>query len=122
MSGGGHWGGGLFINSWDLARFGYLVLHNGRWQNRQLLSQDWIKMASTGGPANPQYGFANWFLNTDQKALPAAPTSAVYFEGNGRNIVYIDKQHDLVLVARWVAPGDSLNTLIGFVLAALPKA
>lgn len=122
VSGGGHWGGGLFINSWDLARFGYLVLHNGRWQNRQLLSQDWIKMASTGGPANPQYGFANWFLNTDQKALPAAPTSAVYFEGNGRNIVYIDKQHDLVLVARWVAPGDSLNTLIGLVLAALPKA
>lgn len=78
--------------------------------------------ASTGGPANPQYGFANWFLNTDQKALPAAPTSAVYFEGNGRNIVYIDKQHDLVLVARWVAPGDSLNTLIGLLLAALPKA
>lgn len=121
VSGGGHWGGGLFINSWDLARFGYLVLHDGRWQNQQLLSKDWIKMASQGGPANPQYGFANWFLNTDQKALPAAPASAVYFEGNGRNIVYIDKQHDLVVVARWVAPGDSLNSLIGLLLAALPK-
>ena len=24
VSGGGHWGGGMFINAWDLARFGYL--------------------------------------------------------------------------------------------------
>src|SRR6266478_4179224 len=26
MSGGGHWGGGMFINAYDMARFGYLFL------------------------------------------------------------------------------------------------
>lgn len=122
VSGGGHWGGGMFINSWDLARFGYLFLRDGQWQGRQLVSPAVIAQARRGSAANPQYGFANWFLNTDRKALPAAPASAVYFEGNGRNIIYIDQQHDLLVVARWVAPGDALNQLIGQLLAALPTA
>ena len=26
VSGGGHWGGGMFIDAWDMARFGYLFL------------------------------------------------------------------------------------------------
>jgi hypothetical protein len=34
---------------------------------------------------NAGYGYANWFLNTGKKALPSAPESAVYFEGNGAN-------------------------------------
>ena len=29
VSGGGHWGGGMFINALDHARFGYLFLRNG---------------------------------------------------------------------------------------------
>lgn len=121
VSAGGHWGGGLFINSWDLARFGYLMLHQGQWQGRQLIDPRWIQMASTPGPANPTYGFANWFLNTTREDLPAAPASAVYFEGNGRNIIYLDREHDLLVVARWVEPGDALNQLISQLLAALPQ-
>ena len=31
MTGGGHWGGGMFISAWDMARFGYLFLRQGRW-------------------------------------------------------------------------------------------
>jgi CubicO group peptidase (beta-lactamase class C family) len=27
--GGGHWGGGMFINAHDMARFGYLTLNRG---------------------------------------------------------------------------------------------
>jgi len=122
VSGGGHWGGGMFINAWDLARFGYLFLRDGNWQGQQLVSPAFIAQARQGGVANPQYGFANWFLNTDRKALPAAPASAVFFEGAGRNIVYIDREHDLLVIARWVAPGDALNQLISKVLAALPAS
>ncbi|MFT7487544.1 MAG: CubicO group peptidase (beta-lactamase class C family), partial [Candidatus Paceibacteria bacterium] len=35
VSGGGHWGGGMWINSFDHARFGYLFLREGLWQDRQ---------------------------------------------------------------------------------------
>ncbi len=34
VAGGGHWGGGMFINAYDMARFGYLFLRNGRWNGR----------------------------------------------------------------------------------------
>lgn len=122
VSGGGHWGGGMFINAWDLARFGYLFLHDGNWNGQQLVSQDFIAKARSGGPANPQYGFANWFLNTDQKALPSAPASAVTFEGAGRNVIYLDKEHDLLIVTRWIGNGPEFNQLVGKVLAALPAA
>jgi CubicO group peptidase (beta-lactamase class C family) len=119
VTGGGHWGGGMFISARDLARFGYLFLHNGKWQDRQIVSEKWIAMARTPGRANPNYGFMNWFLNTARKSLPHAPESAVYFEGNGRNIVYIDWEHDLIVVVRWIRGGDALDTFIGQVLASI---
>jgi len=119
VSGGGHFGGGLFINAPDLARFGYLFLRNGRWNERQVVAEKWIQLARTPGPANPDYGFANWYLNPDRKALPAAPATSVTFRGNGQNIVYIDWENDLVVVVRWIAGGDALDGFIGRVLGAL---
>lgn len=100
--GGGHWGGGMFISARDLARMGLLALHNGRWGNKQVLSEAWVKMAKTPTPQNPEYGFMNWFLNTGRKLLPSARQDAVMFLGNGDNIVFIDYQHDLVAVVRWL--------------------
>lgn len=114
VSGGGHWGGGMFINTLDLARFGYLFLRNGRWNDRTIVPAGWIGRARTPGPANRDYGFANWYLNTDQRMLPSAPASAVVFLGNGNNVVYLDWEHDLLIVSRWV---DSLGTLDAMVAA-----
>ena len=119
MTGGGHWGGGMFINARDMARFGYLFLRNGRWKDRQIVSPEWIAMARTGGPANAEYGFMNWFLNPGRKPLPAAPESSVTFRGNGQNIIYIDWENDLVVVTRWIRGGSALNDFLGRVLGAI---
>ena len=119
MTGGGHWGGGMYISAWDLARFGYLFLRNGKWRDQQIVSEQWIQMARTKGSANPEYGFMNWFLNTGRKPLPAAPESSVTFRGNGQNIVYIDWDNDLVVVVRWINTGPALNEFIGKVLGAM---
>jgi CubicO group peptidase (beta-lactamase class C family) len=45
VSGGGHWGGGMFINAYDMARYGLLTLHRGNWNGKQLLSEQWIKQS-----------------------------------------------------------------------------
>jgi CubicO group peptidase (beta-lactamase class C family) len=124
VPGGGHHGGGMFISAWDLARFGYLFLNDGRWQDRQLVAASWIALARTPGPANPNYGFMNWFLNgpnpkTGQRPLPSAPASSVTFQGNGQNIVYIDWEHDVVVVVRWIRGGGALNEFLGKVLGAI---
>jgi CubicO group peptidase (beta-lactamase class C family) len=119
VSGGGHWGGGMFINARDMARFGLLFLRNGRWGEREIVPPKWIEMARTPGSANPEYGYMNWFLNTGRKPMPAAPASSVMFAGNGQNIVYVDSENDLVIVVRWIRGGPVLNDFVGKVLSAL---
>jgi CubicO group peptidase (beta-lactamase class C family) len=102
VSGGGRWGGGMFISAQDMARFGLLTLRRGKWKDRQLLSEDWVRLALTPTPAQPTYGFMNWFLNTDKKLWPSAPASSFAHLGNGTNAIYVDPQNDLVVVVRWI--------------------
>ncbi|MGZ8471547.1 MAG: serine hydrolase domain-containing protein [Gemmatirosa sp.] len=102
VSGGGHWGGGMLISARDMARFGLLTQRRGRWKDRQILSDAWVARALTPTPAQPTYGFMNWFLNTDRKLWPSAPASAFAHLGNGTNVVYVDPEHDLVAVVRWI--------------------
>ena len=122
VTGGGHFGGGMFISAYDLARFGYLFLQNGKWGDRQLVSEKWIAMARTPGPANATYGFCNWFLNVPEKRadgteaplpFPSAPRSSVTFQGNGVNAVYMDWDHDMVIVVRWIDNNRSLDQFLG---------
>jgi len=101
-TGRGHWGGGMMINAYDQARFGLLTLRRGKWEDQQILSEDWVKMALTPTEANTSYGFMNWFLNTDKKMLPSAPESSFFHLGAGTNMVYVDPENDIVIVARWI--------------------
>jgi CubicO group peptidase (beta-lactamase class C family) len=121
MTGGGHWGGGMFINAYDMARFGYLFLRKGKWKDREIVSEKWMQMARTPGPDNANYGFANWFLNTGKKPLTNAPETAVYFEGNGANIIYIDWDNDIVAVVRWIRSTGALNDFVGKMLASVTR-
>jgi len=118
VSGGGHWGGGMFINSYDMARFGLLFLRNGTWKDRSIVSEKWIQMARTPGSDAKTYGYANWYLNTGRKPLPAAPETAVRFVGNGANIIYIDWDNDIVAVFRWIRGDRQLNEVIAKVIAS----
>ncbi|MEM9327896.1 MAG: serine hydrolase, partial [Bacteroidota bacterium] len=118
VSGGGHWGGGMFINAYDQARLGYLTLRKGKWGSEQVLSEEWIQMARTPGPANKGYGFMNYFLNTDRERYPSAPSTAYAHIGAGTNMVYVDEENDLVIVARWI-DRPSIDEFLGKVLNAL---
>jgi hypothetical protein len=62
----------------------------------------------------------NWFINTDKKYLPSAPESAFCHIGNGTNMVYVDKENDLVAVVRWIS-NDSLDGFVKELLEALEK-
>ena len=47
VSGGTRWGGGMWINSYDMARFGLLWLRNGKWGDKQIVPPAYVKMATT---------------------------------------------------------------------------
>ena len=120
VSGGGHWGGGMFISAYDQARFGLLTLRNGRWGSRQLISENWIRMSRTPTPVQPDYGFMNYFLNTGRKRLPSAAESVWMHLGNGTNAIICDPDNDLVVVTRWI-DGNALDGLMQRVLASLKE-
>ena len=100
VSGGGHWGGGMFISTRDHARFGYLFLRKGNWNGKQLISTDWIDSLRKPSEANAEYGYM-WWLNPDRKKFPNAPESCFYASGFGGNYIYVDPENDLLIVLRW---------------------
>jgi CubicO group peptidase (beta-lactamase class C family) len=117
VSGGGHWGGGMWISTRDHARFGYLFLRRGTWRDRQLLSEKWIDMATTPTDIKPTYGYMNWEPNTERKLYPSAPENNFFAHGAGTNMIWVDPEHDLVSVVRWIE-GD-IDGYIKRVLAAI---
>lgn len=113
VSGGGHFGGGLFINTTDQARFGLLFLRKGKWKDKQIISEKWVNAVHQPSPANKSYGYM-WWTNLENK-FPLVPTSIYYAEGFGGNYIIVDNSHDLVVVARWLdtdKTGELLNLII----------
>lgn len=120
VSGGGHSGGGLFINTEDHARFGLLFLNQGKWEDKQLLSTEWIKKAITPSAAQVNYGYM-WWLNkkgTD-RYWEGVPESVYYAAGFGGNFIVIVPEEELVLVVRWLEP-NKMGAFVKNVLDALP--
>jgi CubicO group peptidase (beta-lactamase class C family) len=102
VSGGAHWGGGLWVSARDHARFGLLTLNRGRWGDRQILSEAWIAQALTPTGPEPTYGFMNFMLNTGRRRWPSAPESTFCHLGNGTNAVCALPDYDMVVVLRWI--------------------
>jgi CubicO group peptidase (beta-lactamase class C family) len=117
VSGGAHWGGGLWMSALDHARVGRLLLHRGDWAGRRVLSEEWIARSLTPGHHNPDYGLL-WWLNHRGRILPQAPTTGFCARGNAsRQLLWIDAARDLVVVSRWT---DGIGAVLGELTAAVP--
>jgi len=117
-SGGSHWGGGMLINAFDLARFGLLTMHKGMWNGERIISEEWIDMSTTPGAVNDTYGFMNFMLNPDGRRYSNAPDYTWTHSGAGSNLVYVDPANELVVVARWIR-GNQMNDLLGLIFEAM---
>jgi CubicO group peptidase (beta-lactamase class C family) len=91
----------------EAARFcvnlAYLFLRNGKWKDRQLVSEEWIRMARVPSEVNPNYGYM-WWLNSGPRRVPGWPESVFSAVGFGGKHVVIDQEHDLLIVVRWLEP------------------
>lgn len=113
LPGGGHWGGGLWVHSQDHARVAWLVSNRGAWQGTQVLEPELADLLQTQAPGNPQYGYL-WWLNAKRGILSAAPESSMLCRGAGSHLIWIDREHDLVTVTRWLDSNhwDSFSSLV----------
>ena len=114
VSGGGHFGGGMFINSLDHARFGLLFLRNGKWKNELLLNPEWIKLVQQPSENNESYGYM-WWLNKGARKWDGLSENIYYGAGFGGNFIVIIPNHNLVVVVRWIDSskiGDFIKKVI----------
>jgi CubicO group peptidase (beta-lactamase class C family) len=102
VSGGAHWGGGLWISSLDHARFGLLFANRGVWGDRRIISEQWCRLMTEPCPLNPDYGLM-WWLNTTGRYGATASPATFAASGAGGNAVVCDPVRDLVIVTRWCA-------------------
>ena len=110
VTGGGHWGGGMFISAYDQARFGLLHARGGRWKDRQILSEDYLRMATTPGTLNGG-GFGNYGMPGLREGS-AASDGAISHSGHGPNRIFSDPKYDLVIVTRWSSGNELIQRII----------
>ena len=114
VSGGTRWGGGMWIDTWDMARFGYLWLRQGAWAGKQIVPPSYVTAALAPSAHGPDYGYL-WWLNTKSKNLPGMPATAYAALGAGSNSIVVSPEHDLVVVWRWHAgnPAEFAKRVVG---------
>ncbi|HET6767702.1 MAG TPA: serine hydrolase [Chitinophagaceae bacterium] len=115
VSGGGHFGGGIFINTLDQARFGLLFLRKGKWKNKQLISEQWVNSVSQPSVANKSYGLM-WWTNEENR-LGNVSKKIYSADGFGGNFIVVDNEHDIVIVVRWLDP-SKIGELVQLVINA----
>jgi CubicO group peptidase (beta-lactamase class C family) len=119
VSGGGHWGGGVFINARDQARIGLMLLRRGVWGARRILSEAWIERMLDPCPLNRNYGYM-WWLNTGRGLYPSASPGSYYARGAGGNLTWIDPENDVVAALRWTDPA-AMDGFMKRTMAALER-
>jgi CubicO group peptidase (beta-lactamase class C family) len=102
----------LQMRSQDWARLGQLVLHNGVWNGRRLISASYMRRMLTSSPANHAYGFLTWLNGKDSYVLPGtngrdegkgwtvpnAPADSIIFAGQDEQRIYAIPSLDMVVV------------------------
>ena len=104
VSGGGHSGGGMFINTEDMARFGLLFMNNGNWDGEQLISEKLIEEAVQPSIPNENYGYMWWLNANGPHHWKNIDKDIFYAAGFGGNFIIVDRKEKLVIVTRWLEP------------------
>lgn len=75
-------------------------LRQGKWKNKQIILKNWVRAATAPTWIAQDYGYL-WWLNTAHKQWPSLPEKSFAALGYGSNTIWIDPEHDLVVVWRW---------------------
>jgi CubicO group peptidase (beta-lactamase class C family) len=96
-----HTDGGLYLTPRDMARFGYLMLRDGTWDGREIVSADWVARSSTAHyQTNGYYGYGyQWWILPDGFGYTAT--------GHYEQRIFVLPEADMVAVFTADIPDDS---------------
>jgi len=90
-------GGSIALRSTDAVRFAYLLLHQGRWGNRQLVPAAYVAMCGRPSPYNPHSPMSLMFETNADGHVFGAPRDAFFKSGAGGSAIYVVPSLDLVI-------------------------
>jgi len=112
----------------DFARLGYLWLNEGRWGSRQLVPEEWMRLATSrfvqSAGESHNYGYTFWV----QDEWENVPKDTFVSRGHNMNDCYVVPSLDLVVVRQGNdnPPRGERNlfvkTVIEKIVAAIPRA
>jgi CubicO group peptidase (beta-lactamase class C family) len=108
--------GDLALHPHDAAKIGFLFLHQGQWEGRQVVSREWVNMAtdahiSTGRDEDEYYGYGWWVERPDD--------GLNVFRADGRNgqRIFVIPSMNMVLVT--TGGGFELDEVIPYMEEAI---
>lgn len=104
--------GDLSLNPHDMAKLGFLFMNLGKWEDKQIVSRQWVEEATkahmvalSGGD---QYGYGWW--------MDPATESGYRADGRGGQYIYIFPEWDMVIVT--TGGGYMMDEIAELILAS----
>ncbi|MBN1642789.1 MAG: serine hydrolase [Anaerolineae bacterium] len=119
---------GVNASALDMARLGWLWRNWGRWRDRQVVPEGWLREATQTAPAirahcpreQWKYGYAFW-TNDYGQLWPHLPRDAYAASGAGRQHIWVCPSLDLVVVqspGQWEDQAENDEGLLKLVVEA----
>ncbi|HVY68795.1 MAG TPA: serine hydrolase [Verrucomicrobiae bacterium] len=89
--------GSIALHATDALRFGYCLLHHGKWKDRQVVPADYIALCNQPSPFNPHTPFSLQFEHNADGHVAGAPRDAFYKSGAGGFGIFVVPSLDIVI-------------------------
>jgi CubicO group peptidase (beta-lactamase class C family) len=89
--------GSTAVHATDALRFGYCLLHNGKWGDQQLVPADYIALCNKPSPYNPHAPFSLQFEHNSDGHVAGGPRDAFYKSGAGGFGIFVVPSLDIVI-------------------------
>jgi CubicO group peptidase (beta-lactamase class C family) len=108
-----HTGGGLNLRPRDMAKIGYLMLRDGRWENQQIVSTDWVRESTSHAVLNPRtfasrpvdYGYLWWLLSLNGQGGSYDRSEDIYTASGAQGQwIFVIPRYDMVVVSTGNTP------------------
>lgn len=113
-------GGSIALRATDAVRLPYLLLHKGKWGNKQLVPADYVARVGKPSPYNRHSPMGFMFEQNADGHVFGAPRDAYFKSGAGGSGIYVVPSLDLVMYKMAAADAQLNPELTGLPLGYEP--
>jgi CubicO group peptidase (beta-lactamase class C family) len=113
-------GGSISLRATDAVRLPYLLLHHGKWADRQLVPANYVAMVGKPSPYNPHSPMGLMFEQNADGHVFGAPRDAYFKSGAGGSAIYVIPSLDMVMYKMAASNAQFESELTGLPLGYTP--